>query len=192
MKNTPNRSQINSGERRSGLKTRLRNRTQTYGTAEDAEGAEGKQKDIQGVLCVLCALCGKQGVYLLVFLDQRMRGISFYQRANRGQKLAVRRFMQLRSKNQEYVIVTNLIEIEKCIILTANIVNNKAGFLLVKHIKTLTPGIPTAIQSSDIENKIPELKDFFIKVAVGPIHLQLNWYIMILILHVLVIVMELL
>ena len=40
-----------------------------------------------------------------------------------------------------------------------NIVNNKAGFLLVKHIKTLTPGIPTAIQSSDIENKIPAERD---------------------------------
>ncbi len=32
-------------------------------------------------------------------------------------------------------------------------INKKAGFLLIKYIKNKTPGIPTAIQSSDIENR---------------------------------------
>ncbi|MCF6366072.1 MAG: pyruvate, phosphate dikinase [Bacteroidales bacterium] len=35
-----------------------------------------------------------------------------------------------------------------------NRTNKKAGFILIKHIKKITPRIPTAIQSSDIANKI--------------------------------------
>lgn len=41
-----------------------------------------------------------------------------------------------------------------------NVINDKAGFILVKHIKTLTPGVPTAIQSSDISNQYPAENEF--------------------------------
>jgi len=64
--------------------------------------------------------------------------------------------IEIYNKYKEYILsVISDVKFKK-----NNIVNKKAGFLLVKHIKNQTPGIPTAIQSSDIENKIPAERDY--------------------------------